>query len=210
MPDAVVIGAGPNGLVAANLLADAGWSVRVLEEQPEPGGAVRHNSGVAPGFVSDLFSSFYPLAAASPVLAAMRLEDHGLRWAHAPHVLAHPLGDGRCAVLDRDLAVTAASLDAFAPGDGAAWQRLHAVWDRYRADILGALFTPSRRSAPPPGWRCGCAAGADCGWPGPWSCPCGAWARRSSGGRAAGCSWPATPCTPTSPPRPPAAAASAG
>ncbi|MFD8070007.1 phytoene desaturase family protein, partial [Streptomyces parvulus] len=142
MPDAVVIGAGPNGLVAANLLADAGWSVRVLEEQPEPGGAVRHDSGVAPGFVSDLFSSFYPLAAASPVLAAMRLEDHGLRWAHAPHVLAHPLGDGRCAVLDRDLAVTAASLDAFAPGDGAAWERLHAVWDRYRADILGALFTP--------------------------------------------------------------------
>ncbi|MET8905379.1 NAD(P)/FAD-dependent oxidoreductase [Streptomyces sp. NPDC127113] len=142
MPDAVVIGAGPNGLVAANLLADAGWSVRVLEEQPEPGGAVRHDSGVAPGFVSDLFSSFYPLAAASPVLAGMRLEDHGLRWAHAPHVLAHPLGDGTCAVLDRDVAVTAASLDTFAAGDGAAWERLHGVWDRYRADILDALFTP--------------------------------------------------------------------
>ncbi|MEV5014669.1 phytoene desaturase family protein [Streptomyces sp. NPDC053780] len=142
MPDAVVIGAGPNGLVAANLLADAGWSVRVLEEQPEPGGAVRHDSGVAPGFVSDLFSSFYPLAAASPVLAGMRLEDHGLRWAHAPHVLAHPLGDGTCAVLDRDVAVTAASLDTFAAGDGAAWERLYGVWDRYRADILDALFTP--------------------------------------------------------------------
>ncbi|MFI7350876.1 phytoene desaturase family protein [Streptomyces sp. NPDC049936] len=142
MPDAVVIGAGPNGLVAANLLADAGWSVRVLEEQPEPGGAVRHDSGVAPGFVSDLFSSFYPLAAASPVLAGMRLEDHGLRWAHAPHVLAHPLGDGTCAVLDRDVAVTAASLDTFAAGDGAAWERLHDVWDRYRTDILDLLFTP--------------------------------------------------------------------
>ncbi|MFC7894407.1 phytoene desaturase family protein [Streptomyces sp. NPDC057381] len=142
MPDAVVVGAGPNGLVAANLLADAGWSVEVLEEQPEPGGAVRHDSEVAPGFVNDLFSSFYPLAAASPVLAGLRLRDHGLRWAHAPHVLAHPLTDGTCAVLDRDLAVTAASLDAFAPGDGAAWDRLHAVWDRYRADILDALFTP--------------------------------------------------------------------
>lgn len=65
MPDAVVVGAGPNGLVAANLLADAGWSVTVLEEQPEPGGAVRHDGEVAPGFVNDLFSSFYPLAAAS-------------------------------------------------------------------------------------------------------------------------------------------------
>ncbi|MFE5398336.1 phytoene desaturase family protein [Streptomyces sp. NPDC056568] len=142
MPDAVVIGSGPNGLVAANLLVDAGWSVEVLEEQPEPGGAVRHDSEVAPGFVSDLFSSFYPLAAASPVLAGLRLEDHGLRWAHAPHVLAHPLTDGTCAVLDRDVATTAASLDAFAPGDGAAWDRLHEVWDRYRADILDALFTP--------------------------------------------------------------------
>ncbi|MEU3254322.1 NAD(P)/FAD-dependent oxidoreductase [Streptomyces sp. NPDC006997] len=142
MPDAVVVGAGPNGLVAANLLADAGWSVEVLEEQPEPGGAVRHDREVAPGFVNDLFSSFYPLAAASPVLAGLRLRDHGLRWAHAPHVLAHPLTDGTCAVLDRDPGTTAASLDAFAPGDGAAWDRLHAVWERYRADILDALFTP--------------------------------------------------------------------
>ncbi|MFD5452371.1 phytoene desaturase family protein [Streptomyces sp. NPDC127100] len=142
MPDAVVIGSGPNGLVAANLLADEGWSVEVLEEQPEPGGAVRHDGEVAPGFVNDLFSSFYPLAAASPVLSGLHLEKHGLRWAHAPHVLAHPLIDGTCAVLDRDVGTTAASLDVFAPGDGAAWQRLHDVWDRYRADILDALFTP--------------------------------------------------------------------
>ncbi|MFF7856263.1 FAD-dependent oxidoreductase [Streptomyces sp. NPDC007904] len=142
MPDAVVIGAGPNGLVAANLLVDAGWSVEVLEEQPEPGGAVRHDRGADPDFVSDLFSSFYPLAAASPVVAGLRLEDHGLRWSHAPHVLAHPLSDGRCAVLDRRLDVTADSLDAFAPGDGAAWRRLHAAWDHLRPDILDALFTP--------------------------------------------------------------------
>ncbi|MBQ1093905.1 NAD(P)/FAD-dependent oxidoreductase [Streptomyces sp. B93] len=142
MPDAVVIGAGPNGLVAANLLTDAGWSVTVLEEQPEPGGAVRHDSDVAPGFVNDLFSSFYPLAAASPVLAGLHLEDHGLRWSHAPHVLAHPLTSGGCALLDRDVDTTAASLDAFHPGDGDAWRRLHAVWERYRTDILDALFTP--------------------------------------------------------------------
>ncbi|MEU0336708.1 NAD(P)/FAD-dependent oxidoreductase [Streptomyces sp. NPDC006193] len=142
MPDAVVIGAGPNGLVAANLLADAGWQVQVLEEQPEPGGAVRHDRGVHPDFVNDLFSSFYPLAAASPVLAALRLEDHGLRWRHAPHVLAHPLTDGRCAVLDRRLDVTAASMEEFAAGDGAAWRRLFQVWQNLRPDLLAALFTP--------------------------------------------------------------------
>ncbi|MFI8234788.1 phytoene desaturase family protein [Streptomyces sp. NPDC085900] len=142
MTDAIVVGAGPNGLVAANLLADAGWSVLVLEEQPEPGGAVRHDRGVDPAFVNDLFSSFYPLAAASPVLTALRLQDHGLRWSHAPSVLAHPLTDGRCAVLDRRIDATAASLDAFAPGDGAAWHRLHEIWEQVRPDLLGALFTP--------------------------------------------------------------------
>ncbi|MHC3469388.1 phytoene desaturase family protein [Streptomyces sp. 7R007] len=142
MTDAVVIGAGPNGLVAANLLADAGWSVLVLEEQPEPGGAVRHDRGVDPAFVNDLFSSFYPLAAASPILAGLRLQDHGLRWSHAPSVLAHPLTDGTCAVLDRDVDTTAASLDAFAPGDGDAWRRLHEVWERLRPDLTNALFTP--------------------------------------------------------------------
>ncbi|MFJ9038588.1 phytoene desaturase family protein [Streptomyces sp. NPDC102406] len=142
MPDAVVIGAGPNGLVAANLLADAGWSVTVLEEQPEPGGAVRHDREVDPDFVNDLFSSFYPLAAASPVLRQLRLHEHGLRWSHAPSVLAHPLTDGRCAVLNRRVDVTAGSLDRFAAGDGDAWRRLHDVWEDVRPDILEALFTP--------------------------------------------------------------------
>ncbi|MFJ8506036.1 phytoene desaturase family protein [Streptomyces avermitilis] len=142
MPDAVVIGAGPNGLVAANLLADAGWSVTVLEEQDEPGGAVRHDNGVDPDFTTDLFSSFYPLAAASPVLAGLHLEREGLRWSHAPRVLAHPLSDGRCAVLGRNLDDTAASLEAFADGDGAAWRDLHDVWERLRPDLLDALFTP--------------------------------------------------------------------
>ncbi|AMW14091.1 FAD-dependent oxidoreductase [Streptomyces qaidamensis] len=142
MPDAVVIGAGPNGLVAANVLADAGWSVEVLEEQPEPGGAVRHDRGVDPAFVNDLFSSFYPLAAASPVLAALHPEEHGLRWSHAPGVLAHPLTDGSCAVLDRNIGTTAASLDTFEPGDGAAWRRLHDVWQNLRPGLLEALFTP--------------------------------------------------------------------
>ncbi|MFE5084138.1 phytoene desaturase family protein [Streptomyces mirabilis] len=142
MPDAVVIGAGPNGLVAANLLADAGWSVEVLEAQDEPGGAVRHDRGVDPDFASDLFSAFYPLAAASPVLAGLNLEREGLGWSHAPKVLAHPLRDGRCAVLSRDLEETAASLEAFAPGDGAAWKELREVWETLRPGILDALFTP--------------------------------------------------------------------
>ena len=69
--DAVVIGSGPNGLVAANLLADAGWDVVVLEAQDSVGGAVRSDSAVREGFVHDTFSSFYPLAAVSPTIRAL-------------------------------------------------------------------------------------------------------------------------------------------
>ncbi|MFF3716201.1 phytoene desaturase family protein [Streptomyces prasinus] len=142
MPDAVVIGAGPNGLVAANKLADAGWSVEVLEAQPEPGGAVRSDRGVHPDHVSDLFSAFYPLAAASPVIEELDLGREGLTWSHAPSVLAHPLADGRCAVLARSAADTAAGLDTFAAGDGDAWLDLCTTWERLSPDVLRVLFTP--------------------------------------------------------------------
>ena len=71
--DAVVVGAGPNGLVAANLLADAGWAVLVLEAAEAVGGAVRHDDELHPGFVQDTFSAFYPFAAASPVVDRLDL-----------------------------------------------------------------------------------------------------------------------------------------
>jgi phytoene dehydrogenase-like protein len=140
--DAVVVGAGHNGLVAANLLADAGWSVLVLEANGWPGGAVRSAEVTAPGYLSDLCSAFYPLGAASPALRPLRLEEHGLRWTHAPHALAHLLPDGRAAVLDRDVDITAASVEAFAPGDGDRWRRLYAEWHAVGESVLDALLTP--------------------------------------------------------------------
>jgi len=142
MPDAVVIGAGPNGLVAANLLADAGWSVEVLEAQGRPGGAVKSGEHVEPGFVHDQFSSFYPLSAASPAMRGLELERYGLRWSHGPLVLAHPTSDGSCAVLSRNLDETAASLESFAAGDGDAWRDLFARYLRIEKPFLQALSTP--------------------------------------------------------------------
>ena len=142
MVDAVVIGAGPNGLVAANLLADEGWDVLVLEAQSEPGGAVRSEELTKPGFIHDVFSAFYPLGAASPVIRDLHLERHGLVWRHSPLVVAHPTTDGRCAVLSRDIDETAASLDGFSPGDGDAWRELMGLWDRLGDDLVAALLRP--------------------------------------------------------------------
>jgi phytoene dehydrogenase-like protein len=140
--DAVVVGAGPNGLVAANHLLDKGWSVLVLEAQPEVGGAVASDGEVAPGFVHDTFSAFYPLAAASPAIRRMRLEDHGLRWVHAPAVVGHIPLDGQWAVLHRDRRVTATLMDQQHPGDGEAWLDLCAMWDRIGDQLVHALLDP--------------------------------------------------------------------
>ncbi len=146
--DAVVIGSGPNGLVAANMLADRGWDVVVLEAADTPGGAVRSAEVTAPGFVSDLYSAFYPLAAASPWIQALELERHGLEWTRMPAAVAHVHGDGRCALLSNEIDETCASLERFASGDGDRWRDVIADWQRAGGPFLDALFTPFPPIAP--------------------------------------------------------------
>ena len=140
--DAVVVGGGPNGLVAANHLADAGWSVLVLEAQDEVGGGVRSDRELHPDFVHDTFSAFYPLAPLSTGLKALELERHGLEWCHAPAVLGHPLPDGRWAVLHRDRDITAGLMEDQHAGDGAAWLELCAMWDRIGGPLVDGLTGP--------------------------------------------------------------------
>jgi len=140
--DGVVVGAGHNGLVAANLLADAGWSVLVLEANATPGGATRTAELAAPGFRSELCSAFYPLTAASPVIAALGLDRYGLRWRHDHVPLVHVLPDGRTVTLARDPDETAASVDGYAAGDGERWLAEFAGWSRVRDALLASLLAP--------------------------------------------------------------------
>jgi phytoene dehydrogenase-like protein len=125
---ALVVGAGPNGLAAAIRLAEAGVPVTVLEAADAPGGAVRTEELTLPGFHHDTFSSVYPAAAASPVFARMPLAEHGLEWVHPEACMAHPLPDGRAVALYRDVPRTARSLEQQHSGDGESWARFVAPY----------------------------------------------------------------------------------
>ncbi|WP_461480132.1 phytoene desaturase family protein [Mycobacterium sp. HUMS_1102779] len=125
------------------MLADAGWDVLVLEAQHEPGGAVR-SAELTPGYVTDLCSSYYPMTVASPAMAALRLEEHGLRWSHAPAVVGHPRGgsDEDPPIIYRDPARTATELERRHRADGENWWRAVELWQKIKAPLLGALLAP--------------------------------------------------------------------
>lgn len=144
MTDAVVVGAGPNGLVAAVTLARAGLSVEVLEAADSVGGGTRSAELTLPGFMHDVCSAIHPLGVGSPVFRDLPLADHGLQWIHPPAPAAHPLPGGRAVILERSLDETAAALGA----DGPAWRRLVGPmvrrWDELADIALGPLLRPPR------------------------------------------------------------------
>ncbi len=139
MHDAIVIGAGPNGLVAAAALARHGWSTLLLEAKSRPGGALYSEELTLPGYVHDVGAAFFPFAADSPAFRALDVCGAGVVWRHAPRESCHPAPDGSSVSIARDAEVTATSFGA----DGPAWRRL-AAWgqrmgDRLAAALLGPL-----------------------------------------------------------------------
>jgi phytoene dehydrogenase-like protein len=143
-PDAVVVGAGPNGLAAAITVARAGRSVLVLEAEDAAGGGCRSEELTLPGFVHDVCAAIHPLGAASPAFAGLPLADHGLEWVHPEAPAAHPLPDGSAAVLERSLDATAEALGR----DAGAWRRvvgpLVRDWDGLTASILAPMLRVPR------------------------------------------------------------------
>jgi phytoene dehydrogenase-like protein len=143
--DAVVVGGGHNGLVAANMLADHGWSVLVLEAQATPGGAVRSAELIEPGYVNDRCSAFYPLSVASPAMRDLGLEEFGLRWLRSAVTIAHPALDGSCPAICGTPDETASALGS---ADTDAWKSLCREWEAVGTHVvsalLGAPFPPVR------------------------------------------------------------------
>jgi phytoene dehydrogenase-like protein len=143
--DAVIVGAGPNGLAAALALAREGARVTVLEAADEPGGGTRtYEDPEVPGLLHDHCSAVHPLGAASPFFRSLPLERYGLIWKHPEVAVAHPFDDGSAAVVHRDLGRTSAGLGA----DGPAWDRLFghptAHFDALAHDLLGPVLRVPR------------------------------------------------------------------
>ncbi|NGO67252.1 FAD-dependent oxidoreductase [Streptomyces boncukensis] len=136
--DAVVVGAGPNGLTAAVELARRGMSVELFEAAETVGGGARTEALTLPGFRHDTCSAVHPTGAGSPAFRAMPLDRYGLQWLHPELPLAHPFPDGSAAVLAHSVGETAASLGV---RDAGAYRRLvepfTGRWDELAADFLG-------------------------------------------------------------------------
>ena len=143
-PPVLVVGSGPNGLVAAIVLAAAGLSVTVWERSPVLGGGARTAELTLPGFRHDVCSSNFPLGAASPVFQALQLGKQGLTWVHPEIPLAHPLEGSSAVLLYQDLASTAAALQA----DGPHWRNLLAPLVEDWSDVVANFLSPLRLPAP--------------------------------------------------------------
>jgi phytoene dehydrogenase-like protein len=144
MSDAIVVGAGPNGLAAAATLAARGVDVTVIEAAASIGGGTRSSELTLPGLIHDDCSATHPFSPGSRALIPLDLERHGLEWAWPEVDLAHPFDDGSAAVMVRSIEETAAGLGPA----GVAWKRLFGRYstrfDALAEDVMGPLAHPPR------------------------------------------------------------------
>jgi phytoene dehydrogenase-like protein len=140
--DAIVVGAGPNGLAAAIELARSGYSVKVVEAMSEPGGGTHTRELTLPGFHHDQCSAVHPMGILSPYFRQLPLADFGLRWLTTEASVAHPLDEGSAVMLYQSLDRTA---DQLTPTDARSWRSLFRPFLNNPHDLLSDLMGPLGR-----------------------------------------------------------------
>jgi phytoene dehydrogenase-like protein len=150
--DAAIIGSGPNGLVAAALLARAGWKVAVFERNAVPGGAVASAPLTVPGYTHDPYSAFYGVLHASPVFGELDLARR-VDWARFAVPVAAAVGPDHAALIYADRQATAEGLAARSSADGPAWLDLYEWWEKLGTKFFAMMLAPlgSLRRALPVG-----------------------------------------------------------
>lgn len=138
--DAVVVGAGPNGLAAAIVFARAGLSVLVLEANESIGGGASSAELTLPGFIHDRCSAIHPTAVISPFFRSLALDAHGLEWRYPPAAMAHPLDDGSAVMLEGSVDETASALG----DDARAYARLMRPLADHAAELFDEILQPIR------------------------------------------------------------------
>ncbi|MCW6509966.1 phytoene desaturase family protein [Lichenifustis flavocetrariae] len=148
--DAIVIGAGHNGLAAAVHLATRGWKVAVFEAAKQPGGAIKTAEVTRPGFRHDLYAMNLSLFAGSPFFASHKegLLRHGLAFVPAPDSFATAFPDGTWLGVSQDLETTASRIAALSQKDATAWRAMAAGFAADAPHIFAVLGSPmpSRRA----------------------------------------------------------------
>jgi phytoene dehydrogenase-like protein len=138
--DAVVVGAGPNGLTAAAVLSLAGLSVLVLEGHETIGGGCRTMALTLPGYRHDVCAAIHPMGVVSPIFQRLHLSTFGVNWVSAEAPLAHPLDDGRVAILSRRLEGMNEALGA----DGRTWMAMMRPFVERSIDFFEDILRPIR------------------------------------------------------------------
>ncbi len=118
--DAIVVGAGPNGLAAAITLQQQGLSVLLLEARATIGGGMRSAQLTLPGYIHDVCSAIHPMAVSSPFFKQLPLNKFGLEFINPTFAAAHPFDDGKASILHMSIKETAASLGI----DASAYEQL--------------------------------------------------------------------------------------